>query len=70
VRHSEAAVILETVQPFFNEKTSFRVKTTRGHNSVEIPLTAASLNGKVRIDPGSVPGEYVFLAIGISGEDF
>lgn len=54
-------------EPFFNEKNSYRVRTTKGQNKVEIPVNAAALNGKVRIDPGSVPGEYVFLEIEVRG---
>jgi hypothetical protein len=53
--------------PVFDEKKSVRVATEQGANRITIPLAAPGLAGRLRIDPGSLPGEYLFTLIQVQG---
>jgi len=49
--------------PFYNENNSYRIRTKKGINKISILLSAKYIIGKIRIDPGAIPGEYIFKSI-------
>jgi hypothetical protein len=53
-------------RPFFNEEDSYRVKTKKGRNKISIPVLEKQIIGKIRVDPGSFPGEYIFKSIEVN----
>ena len=49
--------------PVYSEKNSYRLTVQKGVNKFSIPLTERTLKGQIRVDPGIIPGEYIFKSI-------
>jgi hypothetical protein len=50
-------------QDWFTEGLSFRREIEKGENSVYFQLPADEIVGKVRLDPGKAPGDYIIHSL-------
>ena len=61
---STAQIFFQTENyPYYNEKNSYRIRTKKGRNEIFVNASGMRIIGRIRVDPGSIPGEYIFKSI-------